>query len=329
MQKRRRFLLAAACMGLVLPPARVAGATRVRLVIIPKLVGIDYYDAVKNGIDDAVRELRDVEVVWTGPTQDKVDKQIEIIDDMIAKRPDVIAVAANDPIAIVPALQRAQKAGIHAMSWDADARVREFFVNLVDFEEFGSRLVDAVVRQAGANGDIAVITTTFTAPNQSSWIAAMKQTIVRRHPGLRIVDVRPAGESTEQAYRITQDLLKSEPSLKAIVALGAPNLPGAAQAVRAAGAAGRVAVVGNSTPNLMRKHLKDGTVRSVLLWNAPDHGYLTVHAARQLALGGFTAGQPFDAGRMGPITPRRDEVSMQVALPVLEFTRDNVDQFRF
>jgi rhamnose transport system substrate-binding protein len=32
---------------------------------------------------------------------------------------------------------------------------------------------------------------------------------------------------------------------------------------------------------------------------------------------------------MGRITPRRDEVSMQVALPVLEFTRDNVDKFRF
>jgi rhamnose transport system substrate-binding protein len=329
MQRRRHFLLAAACMGLVVPPARAAGEKPVRLVIIPKLVGIDYYDAVKTGIDDAARELRDVDVAWIGPTQDKVEKQIEIIDDMIAKRPDVIAVAANDPIAIAPAMQRAQKAGIHVMSWDADARVREFFVNLVDFQEFGSRLVDAVVRQAGAKGDIAVITTTFTAPNQSSWIAAMKQTIVRQHPGLRIVDVRPAGESTEQAYRVARDLLKSEPALKAIVALGAPNLPGAAQAVRDAGAVGRVAVIGNSTPNLMRKYLKDGTVHSVLLWNAPDHGYLTVYAARQLARGGLAAEKPFDAGRMGRITPRRDEVSMQIALPVLEFTRDNVDQFKF
>jgi ABC-type sugar transport system substrate-binding protein len=313
----------------MLARVRAADARPVRLVIIPKLVGIDYYDAVKKGIDDAARELPDVQVTWTGPTQDKVEKQIEIIDDMIAKRPDVIAVAANDPIAIVPALQRAQKAGIHAMSWDADARAREFFVNLVDFTEFGTRLVGAVVRQAGAKGDIAVITTTFTAPNQSSWIAAMRQAVVRQHPGLRIIDVRPAGESTEQAYRITQDLLKSEPGLKAIVALGAPNLPGAAQAVRDGGAAGRIVVVGNSTPNLMRKHLKDGTVRSVLLWNAPDHGYLTVYAARQLSRGGFGAGQPFDAGRLGRMTPRRDDVSMQVALPVLEFTRDNVDQFNF
>jgi ABC-type sugar transport system substrate-binding protein len=80
MHTRRRWLLAAACGGLMLARVRAADARPVRLVIIPKLVGIDYYDAVKKGIDDAARELPDVQVTWTGPTQDKVEKQIEIID---------------------------------------------------------------------------------------------------------------------------------------------------------------------------------------------------------------------------------------------------------
>jgi len=90
-----------------------------------------------------------------------------------------------------------------------------------------------------------------------------------------------------------------------------------------------VAVVGNSTPNLMREFLKDGTVKTVLLWNAPDHGYLTVYSARQLLTGGFKAGQPFQAGRLGSFTPRKDAINLQVALPVMVFTRDNVDQFKF
>jgi ABC-type sugar transport system substrate-binding protein len=88
-------------------------------------------------------------------------------------------------------------------------------------------------------------------------------------------------------------------------------------------------VVGNSTPNQMREFLKDGTVKSVLLWNAPDHGYLTVYSARQLLLGGLKPGQPFKAGALGSFTPRKDATSMQVALPVLVFTKDNVDRFRF
>jgi ABC-type sugar transport system substrate-binding protein len=226
-------------------------------------------------------------------------------------------------------LAKAQQAGIHVMSWDGDSNHREFFVNLVDFEAFGTQLVEAMAKETGAQGDIAVVTTSFTAPNQTSWIDAMKRAIYARYPGLRIVDVRPAGESTEEAHRIAQDYLASLPKLKGIVALGAPNLPGVARAVRDAGRVGKVAVVGNSTPNQMREFLKDGTVKSVLLWNAPDHGYLTVYSARQLLLGGLKPGQPFKAGALGSFTPRKDATSMQVALPVLVFTKDNVDRFRF
>jgi len=229
----------------------------------------------------------------------------------------------------VPVLAKAQRASIHVISWDGDTNQREFFVNLVDFEQFGAQLVEAMSREIGPKGDIAVVTTSFTAPNQTSWINAMKRTIYAKYPGLRIVDIRPAGESTEEAYRIAQDYLKSLPELKGIVALGAPNNPGVARAVRDAGLAGKVAVVGNSTPNLMREYLKDGTVKTVLLWNAPDHGYLTVYTARQLLAGGLKEGRPFQAGRLGSFTPRKDAISMQVALPVMVFTKDNVDQFKF
>lgn len=300
-----------------------------RIVILPKLTGIAYYDAVKTGVDAAAKELPDVSVSWMGPTQDQVERQIEMIERLIPSRPDLIAVAANDPVAIVPVLRKAQQAGIHVMSWDADSKHREFFVNLVDFEAFGAQLIEAMSREIGTQGDIAVVTTSFTAPNQTSWINAMKRTVYARYPGLRIVDIRPAGESTEEAYRVAQDYLKSLPGLKGIIALGAPNPPGVARAVRDAGLAGKVAVVGNSTPNLMREFLKDGTVKTVLLWNAPDHGYLTVHCARQLLAGGLKVGQPFQAGRLGSFTPRKDEMNMQVALPVMAFTKDNVDQFKF
>jgi len=329
MARLLRAFVSAAVLLLVstLSPAEVQ--PRYRIVIMPKLVGIAYYDAVKTGIDAAAKELPDLAVTWSGPTQDQVEKQIEMIERLIPSRPDLIAVAANDPVAIVPVLMKAQRAGIRVMSWDADSQQREFFVNLVDFDDFGRQLVEAMQREIGSAGDIAIVTTSFTAPNQTSWVAAMKRTIYAHHPGLRIVDIRPAGESTEEAYRIAQDCLKSLPGLKGIVALGAPNYPGVVRAVRDAGLIGKVAVVGNSTPNLMRGYLKDGSVKTVLLWNAPDHGYLTVHAAHQLLVGGMKAGQPFRAGRLGDVTPRADATNLQVTLPVMVFTKDNVDQFRF
>lgn len=304
-------------------------AEKYRIVVMPKLIGIHYYDMVKQGLDQAARELPEVKVIWTGPSQNLVEKQIEMIEQVIPTKPDVIAVAANDAAAISPVLKKAQAAGIHVMSWDGDANQREFFVNLVDFDDFGKQIIEATKEAAGTQGEIALVTTSFTSPNQSSWVAAIKKHLYARYPGLTIVDMRAAGESTEEAFRIAQDYLKTFPKLKAIVALGVPNLPGVARAVKEAGLSGKVAVVGNSTPNLMRAYLKDGTAKKVLLWNAPDHGYLTVYCAYRMLSGELKAGQPFKAGRLGNFTPRKDAQSMQVALPVLAFTKDNVDNYHF
>lgn len=309
--------------------APCCAAAGYRIFIMPKLVGISYYDVVKQGIDEAVRELPEMEVIWAGPTQDQVEKQIEMLEEIIPSRPDLIAVAANDPVTIVPVLKKAREAGIRIMSWDGDTDFREFFVNLVNFDDFGIQLVDAMKEEVGPKADIAIITTSFTAPNQVSWIQAIKKHLYADHSGLNILDIRPAGENTEESYRITQDYLKTFPTLKGILALGAPNVPGVAKAVRDAGMAGRIAVVGNSTPNLMRGYLKDGIVKKVLLWNAPDHGYLTVHCAYRMLTGGLAPGHEFEAGRLGAFIPEEDAISMQVALPVMVFTKDNVDQYNF
>lgn len=322
--------LAALCLTLLaLFSGCAAGEEKYRILIMPKLVGIDYYSVVKQGVDQAVRELPQVRVSWSGPTQDQVEKQIEMIEKAIPTRPDLIAVAANDPVAIAPVLRKARAAGIRVISWDGDSNFREFFVNLVSFDDFAAQVVKALKEQAGTRGEIAIITTSFTAPNQASWIAAIKRRLYAEAPGLKIVDTRAAGESTEEAYRIAQDYLVSYPALKGMIVLGVPNLPGAARAVRDAGRAGQLALVGNSTPNLMRGFLKDGTVRSVLLWNAPDHGYLTVYAAYHLLAGNIAPGRKFAAGHLGELQPQADGQNLQVALPVMVFSRDNVDRFHF
>jgi ABC-type sugar transport system substrate-binding protein len=325
-------LFAVVSLGILLTfgfSAGVSAEATYRVVIIPKLIGIDYYTAAKRGVDEAAKELPEMEVIWTGPSQDLVQKQIEIIEKQIPKRPDLIAVAANDPVAIVPALKKAKAAGILVMSWDGDAKFREFFVNLVDFQEFGTLMVEALQEQTGPTGNIAIITTSFTAPNQMSWIRAIKKHIYDKYPDLSIVDIRPAGENTEEAYRITQDYLRTYPDLKGIIALGAPNPAGVARAVKEAGLAGKVAVTGNSTPNLIRPYIKDETVRKALLWNAPDHGYLTVWSTYRLLRGELKPDVGFKAGRLGTFVPKRDTQNMQVALPVLTFTKQNIDEYDF
>lgn len=307
-----------------------AGRDKVKIVVMPKVVGIDYYNAVKQGVDQASEELSDVaEITWQGPTEGTVDKQIEMLETIIPTKPDVICIAANDPDAIQPTLEKAQDAGIKVVSWDADANVRDIFVNLVDYTVFGNAVIDSLASQIGEKGDVAIITTTFTAANQVLWIEAIEARIAEKYPNIKIVDTREAGEDTQKANTLAGDLMKSYPSLKGIIALGAPNLPGAVDAVVSAGKTGEVAVAGNSTPNTMKPYLEDGSIRDVQLWSAPDHGYLTVCTAYQLATEGIEEGKTFSAGKMGEFTPKKDEISISIGLPLVEFTKENVGEYDF
>lgn len=326
----RWFVFPAVFVAIVffLQPVAHAGS-KYRVVIIPKIIGIDYYDAAKKGIDEAAHELPDMEVIWIGPTQDQVEKQIEIIEAVIPTKPDLVAIAANDPMRIVPVLKKANAMGVRVMSWDGDTDFREFFVNLVDYDDFGVQIAEAMAEQVGPEADIAIVTTTFTAPNQVKWIKSIKKQFYSKYPKLKILDIRPATESTERSYRIGQAYLKEFPTLKGIIALGVPNVPGVVRAVVDAGLAGQVAVVGNATPNLTRDYLKKGYMQKVFLWNAPDHGYLTVYCAFRLLTDGLRPGHAFNAGRLGNFIPQSDKISMQVALPVMVFTRENVDQYHF
>lgn len=329
--KRQTFIKTAAATAmlcLALPIAALA-AEKQKIVIMPKLVGIDYYNAVKSGIDQAAKELPDLEVVWMGPTQAQVEKQIEMIESLIPTKPALIAVAANDPAAIAPVLKKAKAAGIKVMSWDGDTNFRDFFVNLVDYQEFGTGLADAMAKDIGGKGEIAIITTSFTAPNQNKWIEAIKKTLAEKYKGVTIVDTRAAGESTEKSFKTAQDLIKSKPTLRGIIVLGVPNVPGAIDAVKQAGKAGKIAVIGNATPNMMRAYIKEGTISSTLLWSAPDHGYLTTYAAHALLSGSAAVGKPFKAGHLGTFTPKADGDSMSIGLPVMVFDKDNVDKFNF
>lgn len=301
-----------------------------RIVIMPKVVGIDYYNAVKTGVDKAAAELKGkVKVEWTGPTDAQVDKQIQMLQTIIPTKPDLIAVASNDTDAIVPVLKQATAAGIKVVTWDGDANYRDLFVNLVDYTEFGNALTDDLAGQIGNKGDIAIIATSFTAPNQAAWIKAVKARLTDKYPDIKLLDSRAVGEDTQKANQCAQDMIKTMPTLKGIIVMGCPDVPGAVDAVKQAGKVGKVFVVGNGTPNAMKSYLKEGSIKDSLLWDAPGHGYLTVYSAYALLTGGIAEGKAFQAGSFGTFTPKKDSLSLEISLPLLTLTKDNVDKYNF
>ncbi|OUC07305.1 hypothetical protein RY27_15655, partial [Litorilinea aerophila] len=139
---------------------------------IPKLIGIDYFNATYKGMQEAAEELGNVTVTQDGPTEGRVDRQIEFIENFITQGADAIVFASNDPVAIAPVLEKALSQGIRVIGYDADAepQARQFFVNQATFEAIGKALVESMVAQVGEDAQVAIVTSSLTAPNQNAWI---------------------------------------------------------------------------------------------------------------------------------------------------------------
>ena len=288
-----------------------------QITVMPKLVDIPYYDQVKRGVMAADAEIEAVSVHWVGPARNLADRQLALLEQELSLGPDLIAVAANEPVAIGNFFRKAEQLGIIPISWDGDASYRQFFVNLVDYQLFANTLVDRLVALVPPGSKISIITTSFESPNQARWLQEIKKRLYLSHPDLEIDDIQAAGESELQAYRIASDYLTQKKPPNAIIALGVPNLPGAARAIEHLSMSGRVYLLGNSTLDLIQPFIERGTVQLALSWNPEDHGYLVVYSALRILQGKVAAGIPFQAGRLGTIIPSKDDKSLQVSLPLL------------
>src|SRR5207248_1875927 len=99
------------------------------------------------------------------------------------------------------------------------------------------------------------------------------------------------------------------PNLKCIMAICSPAVPGAAEAVKQAGKAGTVKVLGLGLPSENRAYVKDGVTQAVILWKVQDLGYLTIKAAADLLNGKLAAGaKEYDSGKLGKIEVQGDNL---------------------
>ena len=95
-------------------------------------------------------------------------------------------------------------------------------------------------------------------------------------------------------------MIKKYPNLKGLFGISSVSFPGSAEAVEQSGKIGQIMVTGLGTPSDMKDFVKRGTVKSVVLWNTIDLGYLTVYVAEATAKGKLKPGDTtFAAGRLG------------------------------
>jgi ABC-type sugar transport system substrate-binding protein len=114
--------------------------------------------------------------------------------------------------------------------------------------------------------------------------------------------------------------------VRLVMAISAPAVPGAAEAVRQAGRKD-INVIGLSLPNINKPYVHSGVVQTVVLWDTRNLGYLTVYAGALLAHDKLApTSTSVAAGRLGTLQIRGSEIVLGAPLM---FTKENIDRFDF
>ncbi|HET9147435.1 MAG TPA: autoinducer 2 ABC transporter substrate-binding protein [Acetobacteraceae bacterium] len=283
MRISRRLLAGAAALAAILAAqpgsARAAEPT---IAFVPKLIGIPYFSAMRQGFEKAGKKFG-AKIIYQGPTTASVSGQTEIVQSLINKHVSAVGVSANSPTALEALAKQAVQQ--HILFYSTDSQVDGPDVALRVEQASNKGLADAVVDQLakaiGGKGDVAFVSGGPTATNLNAWIALMKARMAKKYPDMKLVSIQYAGEDINKATQLTSQLLSAYPHLKGVVGVNSTAVPGAAQAVLRAGLSGKVAVTGITDPNSIRPFVMNGTVKSVVLWNPINLGYLTCWAVLQ------------------------------------------------
>lgn len=303
----------------------------ITLIDVPKLVGIGYFAATTEGMRQAAEELGNVSVSTDGPTEANIDDQISFIDNYVTQGVDGVLFAANDPVAIAPVLKKALDAGIMVVGYDANSEpdARQWFVNQAEFNGIGKSLIDSMADEIGEDGKFAIVTSTFTTPNQARWIAEMQAYQEACYPNMAWLETVEAQEDNILSFNQATTLInKHGDDLDGIFGMTSVATPASAEAVTQADACGEVAIVGLATPNAMKPYVESSCVKSVVLWNPVDLGYAAVYTARAIADGKLAPGATeVAAGRLGSLQVVNGS-ELLLGAPFV-FTADNIGDFDF
>lgn len=328
----RRTLLAAAVTAVVI--ALSAGtptfaADKPTIAVVVKITGIPWFNRFETGVNKAAKELG-VDAYQVGPTAADPAQQVKLIEDLIAKKVDAIAVVPDDANVLAPVLKRAQEAGIVVVTHESPGQQGAAWdLETIDNTEFATAVFQKLADLTGGKGKFALVVGSLTVPLHNQWADIGLAYLKEKYPELTpVADRYPVGESLDDSYRTSQEILRANPDLKGFVAFGSQGPIGFARALEQQGKTTKdVANVGNVLPKQAAPYLKKQLISEGFLWDPADAGFGLVALAKKVI-----AKEPIETGTE---LPGLGKGTVEAADRVLRFkatrtfTAENVDQFDF
>ena len=295
-------MLAAASAALPVSSA-FADTEKPKVALVMKSLANEFFLTMEDGAKAYQKDhSADFDLISNG-IKDETDTagQTRIVEQMILAKVNALVIAPADSKAMVPVIKKAIDAGITVVNIDNQldpAVVKSKNIN-VPFvgpdNRKGARLVgEYLAKQLKAGDEVGIIEGVSTTTNAQARTAGFKDAMEAAQ--IKVVSLQCGDWEIDKGNKVAASILSEYPQVKALLAGNDSMAVGAVSAVRAAGKAGKVQVVGYDNINAIKPMLKDGRVLATA----------DQFAARQAVFGIETAlkivkGEKVDSGTSGVI----------------------------
>jgi ribose transport system substrate-binding protein len=287
---------------------RTSGAKKTRIAFITNNTS-DFWTIARKGTEKAQAELPNVEIEFRINSEPTAAGQQRIVDDLLAKGVDGIAISPVDPQNQTQLINRAaSQAVVFTQDSDAPNSNRACYIG-TDNEAAGRQAGQLVKEALPEGGRIMIFVGSMDVQNAQDRYRGLKQTL--EGTKVEIIEVRTDGGDSVNAKRNAADTLVKYPDIAGMVGLWSYNGPAILGAVKEAGKIGKVKIVTFDEEDATLNGIKEGAIYGTVVQQPFEFGYQSMIKIAK-AIGGDRSGIP---------TSKLDIV------PTLAIKKDGVDDF--
>jgi len=266
------------------------------IAVISKGFQHQFWQAVKAGAEKAAAQYN-VEITFEGPENESmVDKQVEMVQAALDKKPAALCLAALDTKALVPQLEKAKAANIPVVGFDSgvdsDIPVATAATNNLGAAGLAA---DKMAELIGGSGEVAVIVHDQTSrtgiDRRDGFVNRMKE----KYPNITIVDIQYGGGDQLKSTDLAKAIIQAHPNLKGFFGANEGSIIGVLNAVKELKKEGSIVVIGYDSGKQQLDAIRAGTEAGAITQDPIGIGFKCVEAAFK-AMNGEKVEKNIDTG---------------------------------
>jgi ribose transport system substrate-binding protein len=263
-----------------------------RVAFVMKTSNHPFFLDMQRGAEEAARETGLQLVVQAAEREIDVEKQVQIIENLLQTGIRALIVTPSGSREIASAIVKANRAGVPVLVVDTRVDPKAAADNNLKLESFigsdnyeGGRVAgDYVASATGGQARVAVLEGIPGHETGDSRLRGFRDAVAA-HQGITIVASQPANWERDQGFTVFQNMLQAHPSVEAVFACNDLMALGAVEAIAAAGRTGRIRVVGFDALDDARKAIEAGRMDASVAQSPRDMGRIAVESAARLLRG--------------------------------------------